>query len=467
MGGGALGQPLHVALRSEDEDLVLVEIDLQELQELFRAVGVLLQLQQLAEPAQVLVELVRGAVPLVHPVGRDTVLGCAVHVLGPDLDFEQLPAGTEDGGMERLVGVRFGAGDVVLDPLLDRGPVVMDNAEHVITIGHRAHDDPHRHEIVNLVERLAPLPHFLEDGPKVLRPSGDLEPLDAGLPELVIQRDLELEDGLLPGRALGRHLHGQIPVLLGLEKLEGQVFQLGLDAGHAEAVRQRRVDLPGFQRDSGAPLRREMLQGPHVVQPVAQLDDDDPGVFGDGQQQLAVVLHLLFRGGVEGQAGDLGETVHDARDLGAEFAGNVLGADIGVFDHIVQQRGGDGGTVQQLLRQNEGDGNSVGHEVFARHALLPAVSGRAEAERPIHQLQVEPVGMALQHRAKLRCQLGCCSGNRCLRSCHNSPAVAKLTYRSPAMITWSYTGRSSSRPAETSCLVAARSSAEGVGSPLG
>ncbi len=41
-GGGALGQPLHVALRREDEDLVLIEIDLQELEELLGAVGVLL-----------------------------------------------------------------------------------------------------------------------------------------------------------------------------------------------------------------------------------------------------------------------------------------------------------------------------------------------------------------------------------------------------------------------------------------
>ena len=57
-GGGALGQPLHVALRREDEDLVLIEIDLQELEEFLGAVGVLLQLEQLAEPAEMLVELV-------------------------------------------------------------------------------------------------------------------------------------------------------------------------------------------------------------------------------------------------------------------------------------------------------------------------------------------------------------------------------------------------------------------------
>ena len=35
-GSGPRGQALHVALRGEDEDLVLVEIDLQELEELLR-----------------------------------------------------------------------------------------------------------------------------------------------------------------------------------------------------------------------------------------------------------------------------------------------------------------------------------------------------------------------------------------------------------------------------------------------
>ena len=91
-GGRALGQPLHVALRREDEDLVLVEIDLQELQELLGAVGVLLQLQELAEPAEMLVELVGLAVALVEPVRRDAELGGAMHFLGADLHLEELAA---------------------------------------------------------------------------------------------------------------------------------------------------------------------------------------------------------------------------------------------------------------------------------------------------------------------------------------------------------------------------------------
>ena len=46
----AFGQPLHVPTRSEHEDLVLIQVDLQELEELLRTVRVLLELDQLPEP---------------------------------------------------------------------------------------------------------------------------------------------------------------------------------------------------------------------------------------------------------------------------------------------------------------------------------------------------------------------------------------------------------------------------------
>src|SRR5258705_12131307 len=77
----ALGETLHVAARREDEDLILVQVDLQELEELLGRVGVLLQLDELAEPGQMAVQLVGGlAALLVEPVRRDAVLGRAVHL---------------------------------------------------------------------------------------------------------------------------------------------------------------------------------------------------------------------------------------------------------------------------------------------------------------------------------------------------------------------------------------------------
>src|SRR3989454_9494864 len=59
----AFGQPLHVAPRREHEDLILIQVDLQELEEFFGRVGVLLQLEQLPEPGEMAVELV-GALAL-------------------------------------------------------------------------------------------------------------------------------------------------------------------------------------------------------------------------------------------------------------------------------------------------------------------------------------------------------------------------------------------------------------------
>ncbi len=63
--------------------------------------------------------------------------------------------------------------------------------------------------------------------------------------------------------------------------------------------------------------------------------------------------------------GDLGQTIHDAGHLGPELPGDVLHPHVGVFDHVVQQRGRDRGAVQQLLGQDQGDGDGVGDEIFA------------------------------------------------------------------------------------------------------
>src|SRR6266436_1685824 len=84
----SFGQTLHVAAGGEDEDLVLVEVDLQELEELLGRVRVLLQLQQLPEPRQMAVQLVRALAPFFEqPVRRDAVLRGVVHFMGADLDL--------------------------------------------------------------------------------------------------------------------------------------------------------------------------------------------------------------------------------------------------------------------------------------------------------------------------------------------------------------------------------------------
>ena len=219
-------------------------------------------------------------------------------------------------------------------------------------------------------------------------------------------------------------------------------------------------DLPRLGGDPGALFRRQVLQRPHVVQPIRQLDDDDPRVLGDRQEQLAVVLDLFFGGGAEGEVGDLGEPVDQAGHFGAELLGHVFPAHVGVFHDVVQQRRHDRGGIEKLTDQDGGHGNAVRDKLLPAHPLLAPVGARAVAERAVDQLEIEPVGVTLQRGPKI-------GGKVQQRFVHSSPRVAKLVKRSPATITWSYTGTSSSSPAATSWRVTAWSSAEGVGSPLG
>ncbi len=221
-------------------------------------------------------------------------------------------------------------------------------------------------------------------------------------------------------RALGGHLGDQVAIVVRLEELERQVLELGLDAGHAESMRQRGVDLASLEGDAAPPLRRQVLERAHVVEPVGELDDDDSRVFRDREEQFPVVLDLLLRARPEGEARDLGESVYDAGDLAAELLGDVLRAHIGIFDDIVQERRRDGGAVEQLFRENEGDRDGVRHEVFARHSLLSPMRGRAEAKRPLDQIEIEAVGVPLEDGAQIRGQVG-------QRAGHSNPALAKLT----------------------------------------
>ncbi len=94
--------------------------------------------------------------------------------------------------------------------------------------------------------------------------------------------------------AAALELRGQLAVVLRVEVLEGEVFQLAADAAHAEAVRDGREDVEGLLRDAAALLGLEVLERAHVVQAVGELDEHDAHVVHHRQQHLADVLGLLL-----------------------------------------------------------------------------------------------------------------------------------------------------------------------------
>ena len=144
-----------------------------------------------------------------------------------------------------------------------------------------------------------------------------------------------------------------------------------------------------------------MLEGAHVVQAVGQLDDDDADVGDHGQQHLADVLGLVLLAVGKLDLVQLGDAFDDVRHLLAEALLDLFGGDIGVFDGIVQQAGGDGGGVHLQLRQHQRDLQRMARIGFAGGALLSLMLLQTEGPRLTDDLQIvsRPVLMDLREQA--------------------------------------------------------------------
>ena len=135
-------------------------------------------------------------------------------------------------------------------------------------------------------------------------------------------------------------------------------------------MRQRGVDLHGFQRFDPLLFGDTEIQRAHIVQAVRQLDDDNPDILGHGQQHFTDIFRLLLRPAGIRDIGELGDTVHQLRYIGAELLFDVLQRDGGILHHIVQKRADDGIGIHAESHQNNGDRNGVRDVRIAGGAYL-------------------------------------------------------------------------------------------------
>ena len=264
----------------------------------------------------------------------------------------------------------------------------MNDPHRVVAVGHRVGHDAKRQEVVDLLERTVAALHLGVDAVEMLRAAVDrgvdagvLQRLDDGLPDLV--------DQFFPLRPFLVQLAREIPVYIGRQVFQAEVFQFGLDLGHAEPVGEWGVDLPGFEGDALLFLLCQVGQRPHVVKPVRELDEDDPHVLGHGNEHLSEVLGLQFLLASEGQPGDLGDAVYQHGHFLAEFRGQLLDGNVfHVFHDVVQQSRRDGHGVQLQTDQRKHHLRTVHHEGFAGLADLSGVVQRAEMIGPLDEVEL-------------------------------------------------------------------------------
>jgi len=304
-------------------------------------------------------------------VSGDALLGEAVHLLGADLDFEGL-AGVDDGGVERLVEVGTGHGDVVFEATGDGAPELMDDAEGSVTVASGIGDDADGEDVVDLVEGALLADALQMNGVEALDAAFDFGG-DGAFDEFFADGVLNFVEEFFVGAALAGEIFLEAEGAGGLESVEGEVFKLATDEAHAEAMGDGSVEVEGLTGDTVLFFGREELQGAHVVEAVGKLDDDDADVAGHGQKHLADVFGLAGLGGEEVEAADLGDAFDEACRIRAELLLDLRDGDARVFDDVVEKGGAEGGDVEAHVGEDVGDLKRVGQERGAGLAELGAV----------------------------------------------------------------------------------------------
>ncbi len=150
----ALGQIQHVALGRVNEDLLLEEIALDGGDQRDRiGAELLIQLGDLRDPADQLAHPFRRAAVYVlaarrplQPERRDAMLGGAMHLMGADVYLGQAPLQRKDHGVEGLVAVGLGSGDVVAVAV--GAPKRVDDGERAVAVVRGRQQDAESEQIV-------------------------------------------------------------------------------------------------------------------------------------------------------------------------------------------------------------------------------------------------------------------------------------------------------------------------------
>ena len=316
-----------------------------------------------------------------------------MHVARAELEFNRRAVGTDQRGVQGLVAVHLGDGDVVLELAGHRAEQLVQRAQRQIALGQRMDHDAEAVDVQHVRERLLLVDHLAVDAEQGLFAAADLG-FDARGGQGGAHGIGDLGDDLATIAARGQHGLVQHLVAVGVHRGKAQVLQFAEQQVKAQPVRDGRVDVQGLAGDAAALFGIDRVQRAHVVQPVGQLDEDDAHVARHRQQHFPEAFSLLFRLGGEIQAVQLGQAIDQFRDFGAESFGQLVLGDALVFHHVVQQGGRQRVDVELPARADFRDGDGMRDVGRSAGAELAQVRLVREAIGFAHALYIVLVEIA-------------------------------------------------------------------------
>ena len=396
------GQFHNPAFGSEHVDFVREQVDLHVFDELHGVVGPLAHFHQPFHPAvhTGLVDVGNaGFLVLVHPVGSNTIVGDVLHFLGTDLDFN-VHMHAEQGGVQRLVTIGLGHGNVVFEAPRQWLVQAVNGTQNAVTVVFRVGDDAEGVHIHDFMERFLLELHLVVDGVQVFFPA-QYPARQAALFQLFLQFTPDIVDNFLVAAPQLGHRFRDVLGAHRIQRGKAQVFQLGRNRMHTQAVGNGGVDIEGFSGNALAFFVGHGAQGAHVVQAVCQFYQDHPNVLGHGQGHFLEVLGLGFGPGAEFNLGQFRYAVNQFGHVFTELFAQGVFRDTGVFDNVVQHGCHQALMVQPQVGKDAGYGQGVGDVTVAAFAHLPFVGLFGVIIGPSHLIDA----IGIQIRAKLSGQM--------------------------------------------------------------
>ena len=229
-------------------------------------------------------------------------------------------------------------------------------------------------------------------------------------------------------------VRGELAVALRVEGLEGEVLQLPLHLPDPEPLGERRVDLHRLAGDPLLLLGRQAAERPHVVEPVGELDEDDPDVLGHRQEHLADVLGLPLLVGVGGELRELRHAVDELGHLRPEALLDVGEAVLRVLGHVVEEGGRDGGRVEAELGERQGGRDRVRDVGLAGRPQLALVGDDREVEGAADRRRVGAGRVGGDRGEQLAAQDRAAGGRRRVRGARRGAPAASPPAVRPAWV---------------------------------
>ncbi len=214
-----------------------------------------------------------------------TAFGIIMHLVGANLEFDDLFIVSDYGGVERLVAILFGHGDIVFNATVHRMKKGMNNAEDEITSSCVVYDKAQGDNIVDTIDILVVFREFFVQG---------INGFDATVAFVVDMFLLErLFDGGLGGSELFvgffEAVGGEILKLLITARVniaEAGLFDFDPDAAHLEAVGKRRKNFERFASNFLLFLGRQSAERAQIVQAVGEFNNEYANVLASRDEKL-------------------------------------------------------------------------------------------------------------------------------------------------------------------------------------